>query len=388
LSTNDLSSNDQSAPAWPYLVGPRYFGDAPLDTPARVELHRGSRGDVDLWTDRARISANQAVHLTFVFRDSAEHAVRFLEKVHQQPVHLVVVSKDLAEFDHIHPEPVPGDALSVAYTFRNGGEYWLYADYTAPGAGPSVARFAITVDGAQRTPAPPQPDAAFAKTTDGVRISFTAPRILKAGEDLPLAFTLTDAQSDQPIADLDPWLGAWAHIMIVSEDRESFIHAHPLENAGVENNPAQHTHTMPVAGPSPTTIRTVTGFRTPGVYKLWFQLQRHGKVETTSWVLRVGAPDAPISEAVPQPVGVPSIRISSAGFEPQRLSIPAGKPARIYVTRVDAQNCAGEIVFPELQIRKRLPPGQTIAVDLPPTPSGELHFACGMGMYRGAVVIR
>jgi plastocyanin domain-containing protein len=119
---------------------------------------------------------------------------------------------------------------------------------------------------------------------------------------------------------------------------------------------------------------------------LWFQVQRRGKVETTSWVLRVSAPDYAPSDIAP-PDG-PTIRISSAGFEPQRISIPADQPARIWVTRADAQNCASEIVFPELQIRKPLPPGESVAIDLPATPSGELHFACGMGMFRGAVVVR
>jgi len=104
-------------------------------------------------------------------------------------------------------------------------------------------------------------------------------------------------------------------------------------------------------------------------------------------VLRVAAQDHVAARAIIPPEG-PSIVLSSAGFEPPRLSIPAGQPTRIWITRTDAQNCAHEIVFPELKIRKPLPPGETIAIDLPPTPAGELHFACGMGMYKGAVVVR
>jgi hypothetical protein len=332
---------------------------------------------VELWTDRATIHAGDPVHLTFVFRDPAGRAIRFLEKVHQQPVHLVVVSKDLSEFAHIHPEPIPGDALSASYLFRNGGQYWLYADYTAPGAGPSVARFEIDVDGMKQGPTPQQPNT--------VTVKFSAPPNPKAGEDLPLSFALTDATTSQPVANLTPWLGAWAHIMIVGEDHQTFLHAHPIENAAAEASP-QHTHAAPVAGPSPSTIRTVTGFRTPGVYKVWFQFERQGRIETASWVLRVAAPSHVIPAA--PSVSGPSIRVSSAGFEPQRISIPAGQPTRIWITRADAQNCASEIVFPELNIRKRLPPGESVAIDLPATPTGELHFACGMGMFRGAVVVR
>jgi plastocyanin domain-containing protein len=65
-----------------------------------------------------------------------------------------------------------------------------------------------------------------------------------------------------------------------------------------------------------------------------------------------------------------------------------GKETQIAFSRSDAQNCASEVVFPELKIRKPLPPGQTVIIDLPAQPAGEMQFACGMGMFRGALVIR
>jgi len=32
--------------------------------------------------------------------------------------------------------------------------------------------------------------------------------------------------------------------------------------------------------------------------------------------------------------------------------------------------------------------GRTVIVDIPPSKAGELHFACGMGMYRGVLVVQ
>jgi len=364
--------------AWPYLIGPRYYGDLKLDAPARVRVKHS--GKVDLWTDRAFIKPNERVRLTLEFHDSQGRTVRFLEKVHQQAVHLIVVSKDLAEFDHIHPEPVPGDALSVTHAFPKAGEYWIYADYTAPGEGPSVARFALTVQGESAPAVPFNPDTDFVKTVKGIRIALTAPRELKANLDLPLSFSLSSAENGEPVADLDPWLGAWGHIMIVGEDGKEFIHAHPLETA------TAHTHA--VAGPSPCTIRTVVGFRASGVYKLWFQFQRHGELITIPWVLRVDEPERSGSEAADLSADVIRVSVSSGGFEPACLEIPVGKETQIAFSRSDAQNCASEVVFPELKIRKPLPPGQTVIIDLPAQPAGEMQFACGMGMFRGALVIR
>jgi hypothetical protein len=38
-------------------------------------------------------------------------------------------------------------------------------------------------------------------------------------------------------------------------------------------------------------------------------------------------------------------------------------------------------------MRRKLPPGETVPIALPAMESRELHFACWMGMFRGAIVI-
>jgi plastocyanin domain-containing protein len=44
-------------------------------------------------------------------------------------------------------------------------------------------------------------------------------------------------------------------------------------------------------------------------------------------------------------------------------------------------------VFPSLGIARDLPLGTTTIIELPAQPAGELRFTCGMGMYKGALVI-
>jgi hypothetical protein len=210
------------------------------------------------------------------------------------------------------------------------------------------------------------------------------PRVLKAGSDIPVSFDLS-------ACDLEPWLGAWAHITVVSADRESFIHAHPLESTGLESNPLVHVHTTPLTGPSPQIIRTTLGFRNPGVYKLWFQFQRKGTVVTVPFILKVEPAEQIASKAISKAILNHvqfSIKVGSSGFEPARLTIPANQKTQVAFTRVDAQNCASEVVFPSLNLRAKLPPGETVLIDVPATPKGEFAFACGMGMYKGALVVR
>ena len=357
---------------WPYLIGPRYRGVPPFGGERRK-----SGLPVQLITQHP--AAGKPTVLTLAFEDQQGRAIRFLEKIHQQPIHLIAVSDDLAEFAHIHPEPAPGDVFTVTHTFAHGGEYTLYADYTAPGNAPVVSRFAVTVAGEARDTAPLIPDTATEKTVDGVRIRFDHPNTLKAGADIPLSFALN-------VQDLQPWLGAWAHIMLISGDRRNFIHAHPLEGEDVAADTSRHSHTPPAAGPSPATIRTITGFRDPGIHKIWFQFQRNGIVTTVPWVVKVEAGAPPVSG--PISAAALTVKVSSAGFEPARLDVRANQKTQVAFTRTDAQNCANEVVFPELDIRQRLPPGETVLIELPASRAGELHFACGMGMYRGSLVVQ
>ncbi len=347
---------------WPYLIGPRYYG-MPLFETAQDVPHAG-----------------EPATLTFAFKDERGRNIRFLEKIHERQIHLVVVSRDLAEFAHIHPAPAPGDLFTVRYSFAHGGEYIAFADYTAPGAGPAIERTEIHVAGDLRPTEPLFPDTNFTKAVGGVQVTLNLPEKLKAGADIALSFTLN-------MNDLQPYLGAWAHIMLVSADRETFIHAHPLENADAGSNLLVHLHSAPVSGPSPSTITAITGFRNPGLYKLWFQFQRAGSVFTVAWVIRVGPADQVVRLAAPSSEAI-NIQVSSAGFSPVRMVIPANQKTRIAFTRADAQNCANEVVFPELGIRSKLPPGRTTVIDLPPSRPRELHFACGMGMYEGALIVR
>ena len=169
-STNGTYAYYLTANAWPYLIGPRYYGEADLPTPARLTTYKDS--GAELSTDVQEIHAGEPVHLTFSFE------ARFLETVHQRPIHLAVVSKDLKDFHHIHPEPVPGDALSVLHTFAHAGEYWLYADYTAPGKAATIARFTLTVKPGREIPVEPG-------RPTGVHVTWKPEKPLRAGEIFP-----------------------------------------------------------------------------------------------------------------------------------------------------------------------------------------------------------
>jgi len=58
-----------------------------------------------------------------------------------------LVSEDLSEFSHIHPERTLGDRYHVVHTFEHRGHCRLYAEFTAAGKGPRIESFDIQVTG-------------------------------------------------------------------------------------------------------------------------------------------------------------------------------------------------------------------------------------------------
>lgn len=78
------------------------------------------------------------------------------------------------------------------------------------------------------------------------------------------------------------------------------------------------------------------------------------------------------------------------GFTPASLKLPAGGPGThqtVSFVRTTDQTCATEVVFPDLKIEQKLPLNQVVHVDLPTDTAKTLTFQCGMGMYKGAVVV-
>lgn len=81
------------------------------------------------------------------------------------------------------------------------------------------------------------------------------------------------------------------------------------------------------------------------------------------------------------------IRVDKDGFSPSSIDAETGHKLNLVFTRADGENCGDVIVFPSLKIRRSLPVGKTVVVSLRPTKSGQINFTCGMGMYKGSIVL-
>jgi plastocyanin domain-containing protein len=84
------------------------------------------------------------------------------------------------------------------------------------------------------------------------------------------------------------------------------------------------------------------------------------------------------------------VTASEHGFSPTSLKLPSGGPGShmpVSFVRTTDKTCATEVVFPDLKIEQKLPLGQVVSVDLPTDSPKTLTFQCGMGMYKGAIVV-
>ena len=97
--------------------------------------------------------------------------------------------------------------------------------------------------------------------------------------------------------------------------------------------------------------------------------------------------DAGGGSAGPLPPGAVQVTADENGFKPSSVSFKKGAPASLVFTRTSDDTCATEVVFPELNVKKDLPKGKPVTIDIPTDKDQKLTFQCGMGMYKSAVVV-
>lgn len=398
--------------AFPYLLAHRYHGQVSVEQLAEafrdlangnslpsaaplchkiVAPVRPNESTLTLETESANVQVGQPSRLSFQIRSPHSQPVRFLEFVHEKPMHLLIVSEDLAEFAHVHPELTVGDRYEVTHTFPHGGRYRLYADFTPPGEAQRIVSFTITVEGRNRSKQELKADAELSKRQNSLQLTLTPKQQLRAGEDIEFAFTIREAATGKAVTNLEPYLGAWAHFVLIDPQHQSFIHAHPLEDSG-NAKPTDfnqvHTHTAETLGPPPTEIRTIASFPRAGLYKLWAQFQLNGETIVQPFVLSVAEALPKIRTIAPIPADAIQIKVGADGFAPTQIKIEASRPTILAITRDAHPNCANKILIPALGISRDLPLGETIIIELPAMKARELSLTCGMGMYKGLIVVQ
>jgi len=112
----------------------------------------------------------------------------------------------------------------------------------------------------------------------------------------------------------------------------------------------------------------------------------------TRWILPLLAVLACKGSPPPQRAtsgGAPvyEVSVTEKGFEPVRVEVAPGSEVVLRFTRKVADTCADAVVVQGDPVKHMLPQDKPIEVRLTSPRSGQVRFACGMDMYRGAVVV-
>ena len=81
------------------------------------------------------------------------------------------------------------------------------------------------------------------------------------------------------------------------------------------------------------------------------------------------------------------LKVTDKGFEPAEIHVKKGEPLRLIVTRTTDDTCAKKLVVKDAGVRKDLPLNTAVSVELTPTKTGELRYACGMDMVSGVLLV-
>ncbi len=217
-------------------------------------------------------SAGKATPLRIAIRERNGTIVRRFDIAHTKPMHLMVMSKDLSWFVHEHPAPQPDGTFTIDQTFPAGGDYRIFADVAPKDKGSQVLGTSLRVGGPMSNRVVPLKPSR--RATSGGIVATLADGPLPVGRSVPLAFRLHDTQG-RPVTDLQPYLGANGHLMIVLQDGSAFVHSHPADGAAAQ------------ARLQKGEVDFNARFPRAGTYKAWAQFQRRGQVVTLPFVFRV-----------------------------------------------------------------------------------------------------
>jgi len=84
---------------------------------------------------------------------------------------------------------------------------------------------------------------------------------------------------------------------------------------------------------------------------------------------------------------VVAITADGDGFTPLQVKVAKGQTVTLRFTRTSDETCAKQVVFPDLGLKKDLPLNKPVDIPVPSTKSRTLAFQCGMGMFKGSVVV-
>lgn len=268
-----------------YVVG-RVVGPPPVETPepaaaateeeplaSGLEM-TGESMQIKVLTD----SVQAGVPVTFAFQILQYDGTPLMKyKVqHDKLLHMIVARRDLTNFQHVHPNLGPDGVWRVPLTFAEAGEYKVFADFFPLwGIHNTVVGSDVSVAGDYQPRALPEPS--NTTTVDGYTL--TVKGTLSAGKQSKL--TISVAKDGKPVTDLEPYLAAYGHLVVLRDGDLAYLHVHPEGTPGDGRTKS---------GPEIEFLATPPTY---GPYRMFLDFQHGGVVRTAVFTVNVGGKNPP-----------------------------------------------------------------------------------------------
>ena len=234
----------------------------------------------------APTATGTAGELAFTVTGPDGSPVTQFETSHEKQAHLIVVRADGTSYRHVHPVRDASGRWSIPWQWEAAGTYRIYADVVPTGAGEGLT-LTRTVDVAGSFE-PATLDVSATDDVDGFQVSLNGD--LAAGSASTLTVSVT--RDGRPVTTLQPYLGAYGHLVALRAGDLAYLHTHPEGAAPVPGE---------VSGPE---VEFATTAPTPGRYHLYFDFQVEGQVHSAPFVLDTsGATATPTSTPAATPTG-------------------------------------------------------------------------------------
>jgi len=175
--------------------------------------------------DQAVVSPGTAAPVSFTIEDADGNPVTEYDEEHEKELHLIAVRRDFSGFQHVHPERAEDGTWSTTVNLT-AGQWRLFADFKATGAE------AITLGNDLAVRGDYQPAAAVADTrtatVDGYTVTLDGE--VTPGEEARLSLNVT--RDGSPVTDLEPYLGAYGHLVALRSGDLAYLHVHPEGTPG------------------------------------------------------------------------------------------------------------------------------------------------------------
>jgi hypothetical protein len=207
--------------------------------------------------DATMLAAGVAGTLTFRIADADGATLRAFETEQGRRMHLIVVRRDLRRFQHLHPTQDARGAWTARITLPDAGVYHAFADFQTAGARQTVGTdlFAAGRFEPLALPAP-----STSARVDGYDVA-----LRERGAAGELRFEVS--RDGRPVGDLQPYLGARGHLVMLRAGDLAYEHVHPLAD--------------------PQALAFETGHTAPGTYRLFLQFRHGGRIHTAAFTREV-----------------------------------------------------------------------------------------------------